>query len=135
MRFILDNNLSPIHALALNALSSREGCEVHHISEVFPRRDIPDENWLPALSHQGDWVVVSADMNIFKSPHLRQVWIESKLTTFFLHKGWLHQKFWDQAWWFTRWWPTFIEQARIMEAGTAFEVPSKSQGKLRLLPR
>jgi hypothetical protein len=96
-------------------------------------RNIPDEEWLPALSNQGDWVVVSGDMRIFKSPHLKQIWLDSKPTAFFLGKGWMNQKFGDQAWWLVRWWPHISEQARLLESGTGFEIPAKSHGKFRLL--
>jgi hypothetical protein len=38
---------------------------------IFEARNIPDEQWMPELSKQGDWVVVSGDTRIFKSPLLR----------------------------------------------------------------
>jgi hypothetical protein len=106
---------------------------VSHLSDVFTRRNTPDEEWLAELSVQGNWVVVSGDMRIFKSPHRKQIWLESKLTAFFLAKGWMNQEFWTQAWWLVRWWPQVIEQARLMESGTGFEIPAKSHGKFRLL--
>ena len=133
MRFFLDNNLSPHFAKALNSLSAPQDCSVCHFAELFPERNIPDDQWLSELSAQGDWVVVSGDMRIFKSPHLKQIWIESKLTTFFLAKGWMHQKFWDQAWWLVRWWPEIMQQAQIVEPGTGYEVPAKPHGKFRIL--
>jgi len=132
LRFFLDNCLSPRYAEALNILSPPD-CPVRHLSDIFTRRNIPDDEWLPELSKQGDWVVVSGDMRIFKSPHLKQVWIQSKLTAFFLAKGWMHQQFWDQAWWLVRWWPQVIKQAQLMESGTGFEIPAKPHGKFRLL--
>jgi len=132
LRFFLDNCLSPRHAKALNSLSPPE-YPVSHLSDVFAKRNTRDEEWLPALSIQGGWVVVSGDTRIFKSPHLKQIWLESKLTAFFLAKGWMNQQFWDQAWWLVRWWPQVIEQARLMESGTGFEIPAKSHGKFRLL--
>jgi hypothetical protein len=133
LRFFLDNCLSPHYAKALDSLSLSEKCPVFHLSNVFNARNIPDEQWLPELSKQGDWVIVSGDMRIFKSPLLRQIWIESRMTTFFLGKGWMNQSFWEQAWWLVRWWPHIIEQAKLMEAGTGFEIPAKSQGKFKLL--
>lgn len=133
MRFFLDNCLSPRHAKALDSLSLSEGCSVSHLSDVFSTRNIPDEQWLPDLSKQGDWVVVSGDMRIFKSPHLRQIWVESRMTTFFLGKGWMNQVFWEQAWWLVRWWPKIISQARFVDVGTGFEIPARSHGTFKLL--
>lgn len=92
MKFFLDNCLSPHHATALHALSAHDECEVRHLAEVFDKRNTPDEEWLPELSRQGGWIVVSGDLRIFKSPQLRQVWVESKLTAFFLGKGWMNQR-------------------------------------------
>ena len=129
MRFFLDNCLSPHHAIALHALSVHDQCEVRHLAEVFEKRNTPDEERLPKLSEQGGWVVVSGDLRILKSPQLRQVWIESKLTAFFLGKGWMNQRFWTQAWWLVRWWPQIVNQASLVVPGSGFEVPAKPSGK------
>lgn len=133
MRFFLDNNLSPAFAKALTELSHQEKHTVTHLRDKFPP-STPDQVWLPALSAEGDWVVVCGDLRIFKSPHLRTIWIDSRLTTFFLASGWMHQKLWDQAWWLVRWWPSIMSQAALVPAGYAFEVPAKPAGKLRPLP-
>jgi hypothetical protein len=76
LRFILDNNLSPALAEALHALSSDDGCEVRHVRDYFNQSNNErlDEYWLPALSKQGSWIVISADIRIFKNQKLRQVW-------------------------------------------------------------
>jgi PIN domain-containing protein len=132
VRFFLDNNLSPAFPPALSHLSQADGCTVQHLSEKF-KRNIPDEEWLPELSKEGGWVVVSGDLRIFKSPHLRRIWIESKLTAFFLAKGWMNKPFWEQAWWLVRWWPHIMNQASLMTPGYGFEVPAKPSGKLRIL--
>ena len=132
MNFFLDNCLSPHQAKALNALSEMDGHKVVHLKEEFAR-NTPDEVWIPALAKQGEWVIVSGDMRIFKSRLLRQVWRDAKLTTFFLGKGWMNQGFWDQAWWLVRWWPRILQQAELVERGAGFEVPAKPQGKLTSL--
>jgi hypothetical protein len=133
VRFFLDNCLSPVQAKALHVLSEPEGHLVRHLSEEFEERNTADEVWLPALSKQGDWVVVSGDLRIFKSPQLRKVWTESKLTTFFLGKGWTNQRFWEQAWWLVRWWPLIVEQSGLVVPGTGFVIPAKSAGKFKPL--
>ena len=133
MRFFLDNCLAPQYAKALNALSEPDGHRVAHFAEVFPRRNIPDDEWLPKLSEMGDWIVISGDLRIFKSPQLRQVWVESRLTAFFLGKGWMNQPFWLQSWWLVRWWPQVIAAAASHERGSGFEIPAKPSGKFRQL--
>jgi hypothetical protein len=132
VKFFLDNNLCPAYAPALSSLSEREGCIVKHLSEKFDR-NIRDEDWLPRLSREGDWIVVSGDLRIFKLPHLREAWNQSRLTTFFLAKGWLNRPFWEQAWWLVRWWPSIMNQASMIAPGYGFEVPAKPTGKFRLL--
>jgi PIN domain-containing protein len=129
LRLFLDNCLSPHQAKALDALSETDGHKVVHLKEKFAR-NTPDEVWIPQLASQGEWVIVSGDMRIFKSRLLRQVWRDAKLTTFFLGKGWMNQAFWDQAWWLVRWWPRILQQAEVAGQGTGFEVPAKPQGKL-----
>lgn len=136
MRFFLDNCLSPHQADALGALSLYDSPThvVNHLKDVFVnRRNIPDEEWLPALSAQGEWIVVSGDLRIFKSRLLRKVWVDAKLTTFFLGKGWMNQQFWTQSWWMVRWWPEIIKVAGAVDAGSGFEVPAKPQGKFQQL--
>jgi hypothetical protein len=93
VRFFLDNCLSPYQARALNSLSETDGHKVVHLMEEFPR-NTPDEVWIPRLAAKGEWIIVSGDMRIFKSRLLRQVWMEARLTTFFLGKGWMNQVFW-----------------------------------------
>jgi hypothetical protein len=129
----LDNNLSPHYARALTDLSRPDGHTVVHLSDKFPR-NTKDEVWLPALAVERDWVVICGDLRIFRVPLLRKIWGDSKLTTFFLAKGWMNQPFWDQAWWLVRWWPTIVGTATAVQAGYGYEVPAKSSGKLRPLP-
>lgn len=136
MKFILDNNLSPVHAQALDPYSRAEGCEVHHLRDKFDQSgdERKDEYWLPALSKEGGWIVVSGDIRIFKNPQLRKVWIDSKLTTFFLAKGWTNIEPWDQGWRLMRWWPQIIAAARLAQAEARFEVPVRwGPGRLRTL--
>ena len=106
---------------------------VVHLMDEFERRNTPDEEWVPALGGRGPWVIISGDTRIFRSRHLREVWQQAKLTTFFLGKGWMNQKFWDQSWWLVRWWPRSLEQSALVERGTGFEVPAKPQGKFTLM--
>lgn len=119
----MDNCLSPYLAKALHALSEPDGNFVSHLCEVFERRNIADDEWLPRLAREGDWVVISGDMRIFKARHLRQVWLDSRLTTFFLSKGWMNIPVEEQAWKLVRLWPPIVTQAGLAARGSGFEVP------------
>jgi hypothetical protein len=133
LRFFFDNCLAPRLARALNAL-----CEGEH--EVIPLRDkfdpaTKDTEWIRALAHEGDWVIVSGDTRITRNPGEKAAWQESRLTAFFLAKGWQNAHLWDVAHGLVRWWPTIVQQAKAIEPGAGFEVPFRAkQLKLAIIP-
>jgi len=122
VKLFLDNCLSPHLASALHALSEHDGHKVEHLRQKF-QGNTPDEEWLPALAREGDWVVISGDLRIFKTRHLRKIWLDSQLTTFFLAKGWMNLEGWDQVWRLIRYWPRILNMASLVEKGTGIEVP------------
>jgi hypothetical protein len=132
VRFFLDNCLSPLYAQSLNVLSERDGHSVVHLSEMF-ERSVTDPTWIRALSKEGDWIIVSGDTRILKTPELKAEWLNSGLTAFFLASGWMNVKYWPQAAMLVRWWPSILEQARLVERGTGFEVPYRNTGRFKLI--
>jgi hypothetical protein len=88
MRFFLDNCLAIRHARALNEMVKPDHSFVH-LKDKFDA-DTKDEDWIRKLGEEGDWIVISGDYRIGKSAHERQAWHESKLTAFFLSKGWMN---------------------------------------------
>lgn len=86
MKFFVDNCLAPKHAAALNALVQPEH-SVMHLRDKFAA-DTPDEVWLTALGKEGGWIVLSGDCRISRNAHERAAWHTSRLTAFFLAKGW-----------------------------------------------
>ncbi len=125
MKYFLDENLSPRIARALNALGSSEYGAVQHLFEKF-EMGTADDVWMPTLGDEGDWSVVTADREILRNPHLRKVWKDSRLTTFFLEKAWLSLRLWDQAAKLVQRWPTIAQAASGIQAGTGFLVPVRS---------
>lgn len=130
MRFFLDNCLSPRYAQSLNALSERDGHNVLHLEDKFPRNS-PDVAWLRALGEEGDWIIVSGDTRILKTPELRREWAKTRLTAFFLGRGWMNIPYWPQAILLVRWWPSVLEQARLVERGAGFEIPYRAPGRFK----
>lgn len=128
MRFFLDNCLPIRLARALNTLDDDN--EVEHLQSLF-RPNTEDDVWIPRLAEERDWVIISGDVRITRKPHLREAWHRSRLTAFFLQKGWMTAKLWDQCWMLIRWWPSIIDQARLVKPGTGFLVPFKSTGKFQ----
>jgi hypothetical protein len=86
VRFLFDNCLAPKHAKAFNSLFEPEHQAVALRDRFEP--NTPDDVWLPKLAEEGDWIVISGDVRIGRSSHEQKVWHDSKLTVFFLKKGW-----------------------------------------------
>lgn len=94
MKFLLDNNLPPPLARALNELSKREGHSVVHLSEKFSP-STPDIEWVKALKAEGNWVVVSQDQ--FKKSDLeKHAFRKAGLTVFCLAKHWSKATYWAE---------------------------------------
>lgn len=129
MRFFLDNNLSFRLAPALDSLSKFEDQQhqVVHLTDMFAA-SVDDKVWIPALSQQGGWIVISGDCKIRTKPAEKRVFQSAKLTTFFLAPGWINAKFWHQSWLLVRWWPKIIDQASKVQAGAVFEIPFRHKG-------
>lgn len=132
MRFFLDNCLSPRYAQSLHILSERDGHKVVHLREMFDR-DATDPTWITGLKAEGDWIIVSGDTRIPKTPELKAEWLKSGLTAFFLGSGWMNVTYWAQIGLLLRWWPGILEQARLVEQGTGFEVPYRPPGRFKLI--
>lgn len=120
---MLDNNLPPALAKALNALSEGDGHQVIHLTEKFCR-DTPDIDWIQALRDEGGWIIISQDQ--FKKSDLEKQALRScGLVVFCLGKNWSKMKYWDKAYQLVRWWPSIINQAERISGGAAFRVQWK----------
>ncbi|WP_028670280.1 DUF5615 family PIN-like protein [Saccharospirillum impatiens] len=129
MKFLLDNNLPPSLARALNELSSSEGHTVVHLTEKFSR-DTPDIEWIGTLKTEGDWVIISQDQ--FKKSDLeKQAFRRSGLTVFCLAKHWSSVSYWEKAHQIVRWWPSIMAQSELLVGGAAFRVPWRYAAKGR----
>ena len=127
MNFLLDNNLPPALARALDALCTREG---HHVIALIDKfaPNTPDVKWIGTLRLEGNWVIVSQDK--FRKGTLETVAIRaSGLAIFCLAKHWSNETYWNKAWNLVRWWPLIQQQAELIAGGAAFRVPWKYSQK------
>lgn len=122
MRFLLDHNLSPLLAQAIDALCGQQHT-VTSLRSHFEVDDLDDEDWLAALGSEGTWVIVSQDVRILRSKKLQRAWLKAGLTTFFLEPGWANLEHWEKAAKLIKWWPKIIQQAGTIAVGTGFRVP------------
>jgi hypothetical protein len=110
LNFLLDENLPPALARALDALRHPGAQSVRTERDHVPG-GTTETDWIPVVARAGGHVVVSGDRRMTTRKHELQALRTAKLTTFILSKGWAHLPFWDQAWLLVRWWPTIVEAA------------------------
>jgi hypothetical protein len=135
LKVFLDNNLSPYLARALDAPLEPEGDQVVHLTDRF-RADTEDRAWINALADEGGWVVISADRRIYRNRLEREAWRRSRLIVFFLASQWQRAGNIETAWRLLRWWPRIRDQAGIVAAPAAFELPlAYGSGRVRVLRR
>ncbi|MGH7098109.1 MAG: hypothetical protein ACREE4_10690 [Stellaceae bacterium] len=133
MKVLLDNNLSPYLARALNALLEPEDDQVAHLTDRFPA-NTEDRAWIGALAEEGGWVVISGDLRIYRNRLEREAWRRSRLIAFFLAPQWGKARNIEKAWRLLRWWPRIREQVGIVDAPAAFELPlAYGAGRLKVL--
>lgn len=126
MKFIFDHNLSPNLARALNHLVEDE---VTCLRDRGWQAD-PDEEWIPRLADEGDWILLTCDLDIVRNPYRQAVFRKAGLTTFFLVGAWSSGLGGtDIAQRLLRLWPEITKCAAAAKPGTCFSVPFK--GSLR----
>lgn len=82
MKIIIDENLSPALARALNALFDGEH-QVVHIRDRFGP-SVKDVDWIGSLSAEGRWIIISGDTNIARKKAEQAAFRNSRLIGFFL---------------------------------------------------
>lgn len=131
MKVFFDNNLSKHMAHAMRELSQFEAEQptVIHLTDRFAP-DTPDLVWIPDISKEGPWVVVSIDRFTKGHGAEREALRKAGHTVFVLDRQWSEHRFWLKAERLVTWWPLILEQARLVSAG-AFRVPWKTTGRRR----
>ncbi len=129
MNFVLDENLPPAFARALEAFAYPDGHVVAHL-HALAESGTGDSDWIKILGNQEiTWNVISGDRRMLTRKHELQALRDHKLTTFILAHGWGNVTFWDKAWLLVRWWPIFVELASAHPRGSIFAVPYRQVPK------
>lgn len=123
MNFLLDNNLPPALARALNELTKAEDHLVLHLRDKFPQNTV-DIDWISVLINEGDWAVISQD-KFTKGDVEKTAFRECGLPVFCLAKHWANESYWNKAHNLVRWWPAIMFKANLKRGGAAFRVPWK----------
>ena len=82
MKLFIDNNLPPRLARGLSALFDEDHEVICHRDKYGDTHRL-DEEWIPALGAEGDWVVLSGDLNIARRRPQRELFFRSRLVGFF----------------------------------------------------
>jgi len=77
VRFFFDNTLSFRLARALDTLLEAEGHQVVALRDYPFDAQVRDEEWLPVLAQEGDWIVITGDLS--KKDKDRHIWKRSGL--------------------------------------------------------
>ena len=124
MNVLIDNNLSPKIARALNELFHPD----HHIAALRDKfkSNTSDEEWINALSADGTWVVISGDRRITRNNAEYAAFRNSNLVGFFLARGLYKSKVAKQTERLLSLWDNIETLSRTVEGGAMFELQMKS---------
>jgi PIN like domain len=121
VKVLLDENLSPALARALDALL-RDEHTIVHLRDKF-EKGVTDEQWINTLSQDGRWVVISGDRRITRNRAEYQVFRNSRLTGFFLSRGLYKAKVIKQMERILAMWENIVTLSDTVEVGAMFELP------------
>lgn len=85
MKVVVDENLPPALARSLACLFVGEH-DIVHLRDRFGR-GVTDLQWIPELSREGNWIVISGDRGISRKRAERDAFRASRLIGFFLSAG------------------------------------------------
>lgn len=123
---MVDNDLPPRLASALNLIFADDGDQIVALREKFGRHNLKDEEWIPALGAEGGWAVISADQRIAKRRPSRDLFLGHSLVGFFFNPALQKSPLHKQAARLLMLWPLIRAQHKLAANG-CFVVPEKGQ--------
>jgi PIN domain-containing protein len=127
LKLLLDHNLSPRLAKALDALFVEH--EIMALRDKFSP-DVTDVDWITALDREGAWAVLTKDIRIRQRPHERAALDRSRIVYFFLGGAWRKFTVEETAVRLIRLMPKMASQTDLADRGR-FELPINAGSKLR----
>jgi PIN like domain len=127
LKLLLDHNLSPRLAKALDALFVEH--EIIALRDKF-LADVTDVDWITALDREGGWAVLTKDIRIRQRPHERAALDRSRIVYFFLGGAWRKFTVGETAARLIRLIPKMASQTDLADRGR-FELPINAGSKLR----
>jgi hypothetical protein len=124
VKVLVDENLSPALARALNALFAGQH-EIVHIRDRFGP-GVKDVDWISRLSADGQWIVISGDRRITRNRVEYAAFRSSRMIGFFLSRGLYKAPVVKQMERLLALWPTIEQQSGLVAGGAMFELPMRS---------
>lgn len=125
---MVDENLPAAMARSLAALFVGQH-EIIHLRDRYGE-GVKDLEWIPELSQEGRWIIISGDRQITRVHAEYQAFRNSRLVGFFLSRGLYKSKVVKQVERILALWDVIERQAEIVQGGAMFELPTSST-KLR----
>jgi hypothetical protein len=129
---LVDNNLSPLLARAIDILVAPDGHTVIALREKFAA-STKDAEWIEALGAEGGWTVLSGDVHITRRPAERLAWHRSRLKGFFLAPAWSRMTNIEKTARLLLWWPRLVAQDALVGSGAVFQIPVNPGSRLSQL--
>jgi hypothetical protein len=126
VKVLVDENLPPRLARALAALFEGEHETVHLRDDPRFGPGVKDVEWIPTLSREGRWVVISGDRRITRNKAEYAAFRSSRLIGFFPSKGLYKASVVKQAERILALWDGITTLAETVEGGAMFELPMTS---------
>ena len=131
VKVLLDHNMPPVIAHALNELIKAEGHEAFALRDRFPT-NISDVEYYRELGKDGNWIVISKDVKQVKRPVERGAIIRSGVMVFYLKPAVQAQRITQQAATILWQWEKMLGQFKLSSGGL-FELPVNKGSKFRPL--
>lgn len=123
---MVDNDLPPRLAKALDLIFEADGDSIIALREKFGRSKVKDEEWIRSLGSEGGWAILSADRRIAKQRPSRDLFISAGLIGFFFPASLQKQPLFKQASRVIGMWPDIRDQVRL-NANGCFEIPASGR--------
>lgn len=130
MRVFVDNTISWRIAQALDLLAEGEYRVVALREWSGGDESVEDEDFLPVLKKEGDWIVFTIDRG--RQDANWHVWLASGLTVVFLRRGWGTMRLHDFVQRILKCWPRIMHELEGYPYGTCFYLTKT--GRLELVP-
>ncbi|MBA8819453.1 hypothetical protein BRY73_08465 [Ochrobactrum sp. P6BS-III] len=124
MKVLVDENLPPALARALNALFAGKHEIIHTRDRYGP--GVKDLQWIRDLSTEGRWIIISGDRRITRNKAEYNAFRASNLVGFFLSKGLYKSSTVKQMERLLALWENIEKQSDIVQGGAMFELPMTS---------